>query len=80
EFVVGLLGEDAGSASEILARTAAELSDMTFDGDAGEPFHVTFSAGIAVSPGDGDTVEALLRTSDARLLRAKENGRNRIEA
>ncbi|ABF91599.1 response regulator/GGDEF domain protein [Myxococcus xanthus DK 1622] len=80
EFVVGLLGESAGSASEILARTAAELSDMTFDGDTGEPFHVTFSAGIAVSPGDGDTVESLLRTADARLLRAKENGRNRIEA
>ncbi|WP_426755971.1 response regulator [Myxococcus sp. Y35] len=80
EFVVGLLGEDAGSATDILARTAAELSAMTFEGDNGEPFHVTFSAGIAVSQGDGDTVEALLRTADARLLRAKENGRNRIEA
>ncbi len=80
EFVVGLLGEDAGSASEILARTAAELSAMTFEGDTGEPFHVTFSAGIAVSTKDGDAVEALLRAADARLLRAKENGRNRIEA
>lgn len=79
EFVVALLGETAGSAKEILSRTAAELSGMTFDSDTGEPFRITFSAGIAVSPGDGDSVEELLRTADSRLYKAKANGRNRIE-
>ncbi|WP_082207091.1 diguanylate cyclase [Corallococcus macrosporus] len=33
ESVVGLLGEDAGSASEVLGCTAAELAAMAFDGD-----------------------------------------------
>lgn len=79
EFVVALLGETAASAKEILSRTAAELAGMTFEGDAGESFHITFSAGIAVSAVDGDTVEGLLKAADARLYRAKANGRNRIE-
>jgi diguanylate cyclase (GGDEF)-like protein len=79
EFVVALLGETAASAKEILSRTAAELAGMTFEGDAGESFRITFSAGIAVSPVDGDAVETLLKTADARLYRAKANGRNRIE-
>ena len=39
----------------------------------------TFSAGIAATPGDGGTVEELLKTADARLYRAKTNGRSRIE-
>lgn len=80
EFVVALLGETPESAKEILSRTAEELSAMTFEGDTGETFHVTFSAGLAVAPGDGTTLDELLRVADARLYRAKENGRNRIEA
>ncbi|NRD52416.1 response regulator [Corallococcus exiguus] len=79
EFVVALLGETPESAKEILSRTAEELSAMTFEGDAGETFHVTFSAGLAVAPRDGTTLDELLRAADARLYRAKENGRNRIE-
>ncbi|QAT89081.1 response regulator/GGDEF domain-containing protein [Corallococcus coralloides] len=80
EFVVALLGETPESAKEILSRTAEELSAMTFEGDGGETFHVTFSAGLAVAPGDGTTLDELLRVADARLYRAKENGRDRIEA
>ncbi|MBN8470908.1 response regulator [Corallococcus exiguus] len=79
EFVVALLGETPESAKEILSRTAEELSAMTFEGDAGETFHVTFSAGLAVAPMDGTSLDELLRAADARLYRAKENGRNRIE-
>ncbi|WP_375742621.1 response regulator [Corallococcus interemptor] len=79
EFVVALLGESAESAKDILSRTAEELAAMSFEGDAGETFHVTFSAGLAVAPRDGTTLDELLRAADARLYRAKENGRNRIE-
>ncbi|RKH43781.1 response regulator [Corallococcus sicarius] len=79
EFVVALLGETLESAREILSRTAEELAGMEFEGDQGEPFHVTFSAGLAVAPQDGTTPEELLRVADARLYRAKANGRNRIE-
>ncbi|RKG85167.1 response regulator [Corallococcus terminator] len=79
EFVVALLGETAENAREILSRTAEELAGMSFEGDGGEPFHVTFSAGLAVAPQDGTTLEELLRVADSRLYRAKSNGRNRIE-
>ncbi|RKH62167.1 response regulator [Corallococcus llansteffanensis] len=79
EFVVALLGETLESAREILSRTAQELGEMEFEGDQGEPFRVTFSAGLAVAPQDGVTPEELLRVADARMYRAKSNGRNRIE-
>ncbi|HLL06814.1 MAG TPA: diguanylate cyclase [Myxococcaceae bacterium] len=79
EFVVALVGETAERAREILARTAAELARTQFEGQRGERFHVTFSAGIAEAPRDGSTVEALLKEADTRLYRAKQNGRNRIE-
>jgi diguanylate cyclase (GGDEF)-like protein len=79
EFVVALTGESAQSAREILARTAAELRQVEFEGERGERFHVTFSAGIAEAPRDGADVEALLKVADARLYKAKNDGRNRIE-
>ncbi|MCP3104121.1 diguanylate cyclase [Myxococcus sp. K15C18031901] len=79
EFVVALLGETVESAKAILQRTLTEVAELTFEGDAGEAFHITVSAGIAATPGDGVTMEELLRVADVRLIRAKSNGRNRIE-
>jgi len=79
EFVVALAGETAASAREILERTAVELAGVKFSGDHGESFQITFSAGIAETPKDGEDAEALLREADTRLYRAKANGRNRIE-
>lgn len=79
EFVVALAGETAATAKEILTRTAAELASVKFSGDRGESFQITFSAGIVEAPRDGEDAETLLREADARLYRAKANGRNRIE-
>ncbi len=79
EFVVALLGATADRARDILARTAAELSRIEFEGDKGQRFRVTFSAGLAEMPGDGTDLETLLRLADERLYRAKVQGRNRIE-
>ncbi|MCE6967443.1 diguanylate cyclase domain-containing protein [Cereibacter sphaeroides] len=39
---------------------------------------LTFSAGIAARPGDGESLERLLAEADARLYEAKRSGRNRI--
>ncbi|WPB74526.1 response regulator [Archangium violaceum] len=79
EFVVALMGAQAEGARDILARMAAELAQADFEGDKGERFRVTFSAGLAVAPQDGTDVEALLRAADERLYRAKSQGGNRIE-
>jgi diguanylate cyclase (GGDEF)-like protein len=79
EFVVALMGATPQGARDILARTAAELAQVEFEGDRGERFRVTFSAGLAVTPQDGTDVETLLRLADERLYRAKAQGGNRIE-
>jgi diguanylate cyclase (GGDEF)-like protein len=40
---------------------------------------VTVSVGVAAFPEDGFTAEALIMVADKRLLRAKEEGRDRVE-
>jgi two-component system, cell cycle response regulator len=39
---------------------------------------VTLSAGVAVSPLDGEDADALVAVADSRLLLAKQLGRNRL--
>jgi len=40
--------------------------------------HVTLSVGVSAYPEKGLTPEALLRSADAALYRAKEEGRDRV--
>jgi diguanylate cyclase (GGDEF)-like protein len=42
----------------------------------GQEMSITASVGVSRSPADGETIEALLRSCDTALHRAKENGRN----
>jgi diguanylate cyclase (GGDEF)-like protein len=79
EFVVAFYGEEEDTAKMIVNRVLEEMREMTFTGDHGETFHVTFSAGVASYPTAGQTVEELFRRVDKNLYRAKNNGRNRIE-
>lgn len=55
-------------------RLLIEKKDLVLDVDA-LTFHVTASIGVAL--GD-DNIEAAISTADARLYRAKENGRNQV--
>jgi diguanylate cyclase (GGDEF)-like protein len=79
EFVVALLGESVEGARTVLGRMASELAKVEFQSDKGEPFQVTFSAGVAVAARDGMTLDALLRVADERMYRAKAAGGNRVE-
>lgn len=79
EFVVAFYGEEAATSRQILERVLEEFRNMEFEGDHGETFGVTFSAGIASIPVDGASFEEIFRVADSRLYKAKENGRNRIE-
>ena len=78
EFVVALVDEDSHTAGRVLQRTLDEFGRMVFVGDNGEKFSVTFSAGVAVFPEDGDEFRALLEVADRRLYEAKARGRNQI--
>lgn len=47
---------------------------------AGRPLPVTFSAGLAILPGDGNDAATLLHRADGALYRAKAAGRDRVFA
>ncbi len=46
----------------------------------GREVRVTFSAGVAVAPDDGDSPERLIRHADDAMYRAKRQGRNQVVA
>jgi diguanylate cyclase (GGDEF)-like protein len=79
EFAVVLPEADRAAALEIAERIRASIEAMRVDGlPALKSPVVTVSIGLAVAPGDGRTVQALVRAADEALYRAKEQGRNRI--
>ncbi len=80
EFVVSFAGEGLDTAREMLMRVLTELRQMNFADEHGEPFGTSFSAGIALFPDDGYTLEELVRAADRRLYAAKEAGRNQVVA
>ncbi|MBS1798227.1 MAG: EAL domain-containing protein [Acidobacteria bacterium] len=75
EFIVlleriGFQQEVAPIAEGILRRMQ---QDFVIDG---APLRVTASIGIAVYPGDGESVEELLKNADTAMYEAKHEGRN----
>jgi diguanylate cyclase (GGDEF)-like protein len=55
-----------------------EVERTPIDLPKGGKLHLTFSAGIASSPSDGERPDDLVTRADARLLAAKSSGRNRV--
>jgi diguanylate cyclase (GGDEF)-like protein/PAS domain S-box-containing protein len=58
-------------------REKIQSLDIRYHGEQLGP--ITFSFGIAIYPEHGTDAATLLKTVDAALYRAKQNGRNRIE-
>jgi len=73
EFVM-LLRADADGALRVAQALRARVSETTTLA-CGAP---TLSIGVAVLPDDADTVEGLMKASDAALYEAKSAGRDRI--
>lgn len=46
---------------------------------AGQSFALTFSAGVAVHPNDGDDPQALMSAADIAMFQAKEAGRGNVQ-
>jgi diguanylate cyclase (GGDEF)-like protein len=80
EFVLVFPGEVSHTAVVVLSRVLDEFRALPFRGEAGEPFAVTFSAGVASFPNDGSTIDALIRAADARMYEAKRSGRGSVVA
>jgi diguanylate cyclase (GGDEF)-like protein len=68
-----------GTGAEEAARCAQRLLDAVRGTPAPAGVCITASAGVAVA-GEGDTVESLFRAADERLLRAKAQGKDRVNA
>jgi len=80
EFVA-LLHCPIGSAWERTDRLRRALADQVFLGERGTPGpRLSFSAGLASWPQDGNNLSLLLRSADRRLQVGKRDGRNRVIA
>lgn len=77
EFVIGMygVGRDAGIAR---VRGLLEVFRAEEFRAGGEHFNLTFSAGVAKYPADGEDLEALYRAADQALYRAKAAGRDQV--
>jgi diguanylate cyclase (GGDEF)-like protein len=74
EFVIILRDTDASTLAVIAERLRAQTEQHSF----GLKRPVTISVGLATHEA-GETHESLFKRADAAMLRAKRNGRNRIE-
>jgi len=78
EFVVGMYGMLRGQAVEWLATLLETLREQKFLDKVGQPFHVTFSAGVAQFPDDGTTLHRLQQSAHTTLVQAENSGGDRI--
>ena len=78
EFVVLCQNVSSEETAELMAERLAAVVAKPVVLVEGEVF-VTASIGIALSEGQGDTPETLLRNADAAMYQAKELGRDRAE-
>ncbi len=75
EFLVLLEDIDSPDDAEQIAQRLVEEFLRLFE-ISGRRIHSTTSVGIAIYPGDGDTVEALMQSADTAMYKAKQLGRS----
>ncbi|GFO64233.1 diguanylate cyclase [Geomonas paludis] len=80
EFTLILPEADCDIALEICNRIRNAVKGLQLVMGRQHLGHITISAGIAVFPADGDTIQQLLATADEALYEAKEKGRDRVIA
>ena len=76
EFVLLLQGVDQSRGPTLVQHLLDDVRSMQIIGDP--PLTITFSAGLAYFPIDGDTTEMLLEVADRRVYLAKRGGRGRV--
>lgn len=78
EFVVGMYGMDKADGVQRLAEALEVMREEPFTAPGGEPFRVTFSAGVSEFATDGRDLQTLYRAADAAMYMAKQAGRDRV--
>jgi diguanylate cyclase (GGDEF)-like protein len=79
EFAVLMLNTGRAEAAQVVERLRQVVESHPFPHRQHQPGgRLTFSAGVAECPEDGETYEALLERADAALYAAKAAGRNRV--
>lgn len=81
EMCVILPNTDKEGAALVLERIREEVEKAYFIGEENQPSgKLTISIGFATYPIDSISKEGLIKSADNALYRAKESGRNRVEA
>jgi diguanylate cyclase (GGDEF)-like protein len=78
EFVVGTYGMVRDDGIKRVADVLESFGVEQFTGRDGRSAQVSFSAGVAEFPRDGQDLDDLYRAADEALYRAKAEGRNRV--
>jgi two-component system cell cycle response regulator len=80
EFVVVLPETPAQGALVVAEKIRGAIAEEPFQSDGEEPVEVTVSIGAATFPEDGAGMQDLIGAADRAMYRAKEAGRDRVEA
>jgi len=78
EMLVVMPGADSGEAVQRITAISARARNIGARVMGRESPPLTFSAGVATVPENGDTAELLVRAADRALYMAKETGRDRV--
>lgn len=78
EFAVLLPEADAAISWAVAERIRQEVAALSVKFDAHRSITVTVSAGVAICPDNGTTVQELVAAADTALYRSKNEGRNRV--
>jgi len=78
EFVVMMPGTCAGAAHALTTKMLSALMETRFLMKNGLHLSVSASIGVATSPGDGNTVHAIIGAADTRMYQVKNSGRGQV--
>ncbi len=79
-FVIGMYAVGTADSVTRLYRVLDAVRREVFVGPDGSEFKITFSAGVAEFPTNGDDLQTLYRSADEALYSAKDAGRARVFA